>query len=49
MDWSSFLPYPVSHLPFVFVVLLIGFAVHEFAHAYLADRFGALHPVPWAG
>jgi len=40
MDWSSFLPYPVSHLPFVFVVLLIGFAVHEFAHAYLADRFG---------
>lgn len=34
------MPYPVSHLPFVFVVLLIGFAVHEFAHAYLADRFG---------
>ncbi|OXM86123.1 site-2 protease family protein [Paenibacillus rigui] len=40
MDWSSFLPYPVSHMPFVFVVLLIGFAVHEFAHAFFADRFG---------
>lgn len=40
MDWNSFLPFPVSHLPFVFVVLLLGFAVHEFAHAYVADRFG---------
>jgi len=40
MDWSSFLAYPVEHLPFVFLVLLIGFTVHEFAHAYFADRFG---------
>ncbi|MBE1443301.1 MULTISPECIES: site-2 protease family protein [unclassified Paenibacillus] len=40
MDWNSFLPFPVEQLPFVFVVLLIGFTVHEFAHAFFADRFG---------
>lgn len=39
MDWS-FLAYPLEELPFVFLVLLIGFTVHEFAHAYFADRFG---------
>ncbi|TDF96751.1 site-2 protease family protein [Paenibacillus piri] len=40
MDLSSFLPFPLEQLPFVFVVLLISFAVHEFSHAYFADRFG---------
>jgi Zn-dependent protease len=40
MDLSSFLPFPWEQMPFVFVVLLISFAVHEFSHAYFADRFG---------
>lgn len=40
MDWSSFLAYPVDQLPFIFVVLLLSFTVHEFAHAFFADRFG---------
>ncbi|WP_284638674.1 site-2 protease family protein [Paenibacillus silviterrae] len=40
MDWNSFLAYPLEHLPFVFLVLMLSFSVHEFAHAYLADRFG---------
>lgn len=40
MDWNSFLPYPVAHLPFVFLVLMFSFAVHEFSHAILADRLG---------
>lgn len=40
MDWNSFLPYPVDYLPFIFLVLLIGFTVHEFSHAFFADRFG---------
>ncbi|PZE22718.1 site-2 protease family protein [Paenibacillus xerothermodurans] len=37
---SSFLAYPLAELPFVFVVLMISFALHEFAHAYFADQFG---------
>lgn len=37
---SSFLPFPLEQLPFVFIVLLIGFTIHEFAHAFFADRFG---------
>ncbi len=40
MDWSSFLAFPVEQMPFVFVMLLIAFTVHEFAHAYVADKFG---------
>jgi Zn-dependent protease len=40
MDFSSFLPYPLDQMPFVFIVLLIGFTIHEFAHAFFADRFG---------
>jgi Zn-dependent protease len=40
MNFNSFLPYPLQELPFVFIVLLIGFTIHEFSHAYLADRFG---------
>jgi Zn-dependent protease len=40
MDLSSFLPFPFEEMPFVFVVLFISFAVHEFSHAFLADRFG---------
>ncbi|NOU95478.1 site-2 protease family protein [Paenibacillus sp. LMG 31456] len=40
MDFSSFLPFPIEEMPFVFVVLLISFAIHEFSHAFFADRFG---------
>ncbi|WP_159883808.1 site-2 protease family protein [Paenibacillus puerhi] len=46
MDWNSFLAYPVEELPFVFLVLLLAFTVHEFAHAYVADKFG--DPTPRA-
>ncbi|NHN30952.1 site-2 protease family protein [Paenibacillus agricola] len=40
MDFGSFLAYKVEELPFVFVVLLIGFTIHEFAHAFFANKFG---------
>jgi len=40
MDLSSFLRYPLNEIPFVFVVLLIAFTLHEFAHAYAAYKFG---------
>jgi Zn-dependent protease len=37
---DSYLYYPVRDLPFVFLVLMIAFTLHEFAHAYMADKFG---------
>ncbi|MDB5052243.1 MAG: peptidase [Bacilli bacterium] len=37
---ESYLYYPVSDIPFVFLVLMIAFTLHEFAHAYMADKFG---------
>lgn len=40
MNWDSFLAYPVEDLPFVALVLIISFTVHEFAHAYSAYKFG---------
>lgn len=43
MDSSTlddFLKFPLHEIPFVFLVLLIAFTLHEFAHAYTADRFG---------
>ncbi|MFB6363030.1 site-2 protease family protein [Paenibacillus elgii] len=43
MNWNFF-AYPLDQLPFVFLVLLISFTVHEFAHAYFADRFGDSTP-----
>ncbi|AWB45421.1 site-2 protease family protein [Paenibacillus sp. CAA11] len=57
MDFlSSILRFPVQHLPFVLLVLVISFTVHEFAHAYSASKFGdptakmlgrvTLNPVP---
>nr|WP_225442746.1 site-2 protease family protein [Paenibacillus lycopersici] len=36
----NFLWYPIQDLPFVFLVLMIAFTVHEFAHAYSAYKFG---------
>ncbi|XEC96800.1 site-2 protease family protein [Paenibacillus tarimensis] len=32
--------YPLEDLPFIILVLIIAFTVHEFAHAYSAYKFG---------
>jgi Zn-dependent protease len=37
---SNFLAYPLEKLPFVILVLIIAFTVHEFAHAYAAYKLG---------
>lgn len=34
------LPFELSHLPFSFLAIILGFAVHEYAHAKSAYRFG---------
>ncbi|MFF2481630.1 site-2 protease family protein [Paenibacillus sp. NPDC058071] len=40
MDWDRILAYPLEDLPFIALVLIIAFTVHEFAHAYSAYKFG---------
>ncbi|MGO4375329.1 site-2 protease family protein, partial [Paenibacillus sp. MCAF20] len=37
---ENFLWYPLEDLPFIALVLIIAFTVHEFAHAYSAYKFG---------
>lgn len=37
---SDLLWYPLNDLPFVFLVIMIAFTAHEFAHAYFAYKFG---------
>lgn len=37
---GSLLRFPLDEIPFVFLVVVIAFTLHEFAHAYFADRFG---------
>lgn len=37
---ENFLWYPLEHLPFIVIVIMIVFTVHEFAHAYSAYKFG---------
>ncbi|WP_438446205.1 site-2 protease family protein [Gorillibacterium sp. sgz5001074] len=32
--------FPLDELPFLFLVVVIAFTLHEFAHAFTADRFG---------
>jgi len=34
------LAYPLKELPLIFLVLAIAFSVHEFAHAFVAYKFG---------
>ncbi|SFA42367.1 Zn-dependent protease (includes SpoIVFB) [Parageobacillus thermantarcticus] len=34
------LPYSFQEIPYVFMALAIAFSVHEFAHAYVAYKFG---------
>ena len=36
----DFLAFNLQELPYVIVVLLIAFTVHEFSHAYVAYKFG---------
>lgn len=41
MDFlNSFFRYPIDQLPFFLLTILIAFTVHEFAHAYFANKFG---------
>ncbi|WP_138493281.1 site-2 protease family protein [Paenibacillus pinistramenti] len=37
---DSIIRFPLHDLPFILVVILIAFTVHEFAHAYTANKFG---------
>jgi Zn-dependent protease len=37
---DQLLPYSLSEIPYVFMTLAIAFSVHEFAHAYVAYKFG---------
>jgi len=36
----GFLRFSMEELPYVIITILIAFAVHEFAHAYVAYKFG---------
>lgn len=40
MSLDDFLAYPLKEIPFIVLVLIISFTVHEFAHAYSAYKFG---------
>ena len=37
---DQLLPYSLNEIPYVFMALAIAFSVHEFAHAYVAYKFG---------
>ncbi|WP_102347447.1 site-2 protease family protein [Bacillus sp. Marseille-P3661] len=37
---EQFLAFPLKDIPLLILVLAIAFSVHEFAHAYVAYRFG---------
>jgi len=37
---SRFLFYSIQDLPYVIISLIIAFTVHEFSHAYFANKFG---------
>lgn len=40
MDNFSFLAFPLKDIPLVALVLMVAFTFHEFAHAYVAYKFG---------
>ncbi|MBM6616799.1 site-2 protease family protein [Bacillus suaedaesalsae] len=40
MEFLPFLRYSLQELPFVIITLLIAFTIHEFAHAFVAYKFG---------
>lgn len=37
---EQLLPYSLNEIPYVFMTLAIAFSIHEFAHAYVAYKFG---------
>ncbi|MDN3017711.1 site-2 protease family protein [Paenibacillus sp. BSR1-1] len=37
---EGFLRYPLSMIPYVVITLAVAFTVHEFAHAFVAYKFG---------
>jgi Zn-dependent protease len=37
---ESWLWFPAEHFPFVFLAIVMAFTLHEFAHAFAADKFG---------
>lgn len=38
--FNSFLAFDIQILPYIIISLMIAFTVHEFAHAYVAYKFG---------
>lgn len=40
MEFSRFMAYPLEKIPYVAITLMIAFSVHEFAHAFMAWKFG---------
>jgi Zn-dependent protease len=32
--------FPIDHFPFVLIAIALAFTLHEFAHAFVADKFG---------
>lgn len=41
MDWlDRILQVPLDQLPFYLITLVIAFTLHEFSHAYFANKFG---------
>lgn len=39
-DFSSFLAFPLELIPYVVITLIVAFTLHEFAHAFVAYKFG---------
>jgi Zn-dependent protease len=37
---ENFLAFPIEQIPFVIISLVVAFTIHEFAHAYVAYKFG---------
>lgn len=37
---SQFLAYPLQEIPYVAITLMVAFTFHEYAHAYVAYKFG---------
>ena len=40
LNINSFLAFPLEMIPYVVITLMIAFTFHEFAHAYVAYKFG---------
>lgn len=40
MEIERFLAFSLKELPYIAITLMIAFSVHEFAHAYVAYKFG---------